>query len=201
MICVSAQSPTINFIPRWSLISVPNPDENDAIEARIIQATFYELYYEIAQVGRNYHLIYINICRLCLANFLRPFEPRTDDSRESAQQGSPRALGIEGIVTITRPSAAGRSEIQFFEITISRLVSELLSQLPDLASALYDIDCSAVHSIVSLGRPAILQLLLQGGANPNSTKALGKTPLHSAAEHQAEVKILLLARWPVGGKC
>ncbi|KAH8894184.1 hypothetical protein GQ53DRAFT_858827, partial [Thozetella sp. PMI_491] len=191
MAWVSTLAPTINFTPGWSLISVPNSDKNDAIEARIIQATFCELYYKIAQEDKNYHLIYINICCDCLTNFLSPFEPRTDDSQQCSQLGSSRALRMKGTVTITRPSANGCSEVEFFEITIPRLAGELLPQSPDLEHAPHDIRCSAVHSILSLGRTAILQLLLQGGANPNSTMETGKTPLFLTAEHHAEAKILL----------
>ncbi|MGI8966009.1 MAG: ankyrin repeat domain-containing protein, partial [Limisphaerales bacterium] len=51
-----------------------------------------------------------------------------------------------------------------------------------------------LHQAVALGRKEIVETLLQGGANPNSTNNLGVTPLHHAASGgQLEIAELLVA--------
>jgi hypothetical protein len=49
-----------------------------------------------------------------------------------------------------------------------------------------------LHSAVATGNPAVVELLLASGANPNAEEGSGMTPLHTAAGHGNRQVIALL---------
>lgn len=95
-----------------------------------------------------------------------------DDPRDTPLAPTPPAAVGTGAATIE--AAIERGDV--------RAVRAMLAQTPGLARSSDVYGWSALHKAVAKGNRALVDLLLEAGADTNATTSLGLTPLHLAAE-------------------
>ena len=186
------------FLRQWSLLSIPSLGMDEAIGLRIVQASIYRLYFEIAQQDNNYHLAFLSVCRDCPSELSRPPEFSKEAMSLSPKTYAFSHSGSEGTITVSSPSGTGSWMDRAFEIVVTRLshdAQNAMQSLPKCKCDKKEVRKAVFHTAATLGREGMVQLLLQGGAIVNSTTVGGETALHCAAkEGQNDVVKILLRR-------